>query len=81
MQEQRIKIGEGGRIVIPVDCRKALNVKAGDELIVRIEDGELRLFRQTEALKRIQATLKHKLGHIPSITDDFLAFRKQDSGE
>ena len=80
MQEQRIKIGEGGRLIIPALYRKAMGVQLGDELVIRIQDGELRLFQQAEALKRIRAAVKRgkrKENH----TEDFLTFRRKDSGE
>ena len=80
MQEQRIKIGEGGRLVIPALYRKAMGVQVGDELIIRVQNGELRLFQQAEALKRLRAVVK-KGGGKESHTEDFLAFRRKDSGE
>jgi AbrB family looped-hinge helix DNA binding protein len=76
--EQRVTIGEGGRFVIPAAYRKALHVKPGDELVVRLDDGEIRIFNQKQALKRIREAVKrHK--HGKNMTDDFLAFRKKDS--
>jgi len=79
MQETIIKIGEGGRIIIPASYRKAMDINQGDELVIRIHNGELRLFQQTEALKRIRTTLKKKTKK--NYTEDFLSFRKDDSGE
>lgn len=80
MQEQRIKIGEGGRLIIPAPYRKAMGVHPGDELVIRMQDGELRLFQQAEALKRIRAAVKRRKLKNYSV-DDFLAFRREDSGE
>jgi AbrB family looped-hinge helix DNA binding protein len=73
-----VKIGEGGRVIIPAKYRKALNLHTGDELILQLEDGELRLFHQLNALQKLRslakATSKQK-NHI----DDFIVFRKKDS--
>jgi AbrB family looped-hinge helix DNA binding protein len=80
MREQFIKIGEGGRVVIPAAYRKLLNVRVGDELVLRIQEGELRLFRQSQALKRIRTAVKQK-NTARKHTDAFLRFRTQDSGE
>ncbi len=80
MQEHRIKIGEGGRLIIPAPYRKAMGVHPGDELVIRLQDGELRLFQQAEALKRIRAAVKNGK-HTKSHLDNFLAFRRKDSGE
>jgi AbrB family looped-hinge helix DNA binding protein len=82
MAVNRITIGEGGRVVIPAEYRKAMQLKTGDELVVRMKDGELHLFSQQQAFKRLQALAqKHRPKHIKSMTDDFLAYRKQDSGD
>jgi len=39
----RTKVAEGGRVVIPAEFRKALGLAVGDEVILRLEDHELRL--------------------------------------
>lgn len=49
-----MKVGKQGRIVIPAEIRKELDIEPGDELVPRIEDGRLVLGRQKDALKRIQ---------------------------
>ena len=80
MQEQRIKLGEGGRLIIPAPYRKAMGVHPGDELIIRMQDGELRLFQQTQALKRIRAAVRRRKLENYGVRD-FLAFRREDGGE
>lgn len=80
MQQQHAKIGEGGRLIIPAAYRKALNLHPGDELIIRLEDGELRIFRQSQAVYHIRDAVKRRATRkISSYTNDFLATRKQDS--
>jgi AbrB family looped-hinge helix DNA binding protein len=92
--EFRIKIGEGGRMIIPAAYRKAMHIHPGDELVARLQNGELRLFQQTEALKRIRTAVKKNVftvvkrkacvtakREVKNHVSDFLAFRKKDSGE
>lgn len=81
MREQHTKISEGGRLIIPAAYRKALNIHTGDELIIRLQDGEIRLFRQAQAIERIRTATRKlaKQGKRISQTDAFLVFRKQDS--
>lgn len=84
MLEQFVTIGDGGRVVIPSAHRKMLNCNVGDELIIRVEDGELKLFPQAQALKKIRATLKARLKKPKkgqSYTDEFIQFRRQFSAE
>ena len=39
----RIRLGEGGRIVIPAAHRKALGVEPGDRMTISFVDGGLRI--------------------------------------
>ncbi len=80
MQGNWVQVGEGGRVVIPAAIRKTMGIGIGDELMLRLDDGELRLMQQKQALRKIQAAIagsKHKA--ISSA--DFLKFRREDSGE
>lgn len=73
-QYYKITMGEGGRIVIPAACRKALGIKPGDTLSLRVQDRELRLIQQQEALRKLQEMVKD----LPGVSvDDFLAWRKE----
>ena len=78
MQNQHVTLGEGGRLVIPSSFRKELHIEPGDALIMRIQDGELRIFSQLTALEKAQKLLG-SLKKVTSATDDFLEFRKKDS--
>lgn len=76
--QYHVKIGEGGRVIIPAHYRKALNLHVGDELIIRLEEGEIRLFRQLNALQKLRSRAK-STSKKKNCTDDFIAFRKKDS--
>ena len=43
MDQIKLKLGEGGQIVIPPEFLGALGLRVGDTLILRLEDGELRI--------------------------------------
>jgi len=78
--ESKVTIGEGGRIVLPASFRKALHIVSGDELVLSLHDGEIRIFQQKQALKRFrQAVKQHKTSS--NMSDDFIAFRKKDEAE
>ena len=78
MSDYKAKIGPNGRIVIPAACRKALGVGPGDEVLMRLEDGELRLYTQAHAIRRIQALAKKYVPAGVSIVDELLADRRQE---
>lgn len=78
--QTHVKIGEGGRLIIPANIRKALDLHTGEEVIIRLEAGEMRIFRQITALEKIQ-TIASQYSKKKIHTDEFIAFRKQDSKE
>ncbi|MCH2245811.1 MAG: AbrB/MazE/SpoVT family DNA-binding domain-containing protein [Crocosphaera sp.] len=48
------KITDGGRIVIPAEYRRALALNTGDDVILTLEEGTIRILPRTEALRRAQ---------------------------
>lgn len=81
MNEQQVLMGDGGRIVIPALFRKAIGVSKGDELLIRLHDGEIRIFTQQEALARIRKAAQKIKKKGMSITDDFIANRRKEWAE
>ena len=41
--EVRLRVNENGRVVIPASFRKALGIHSGDEILLRVEEDELRI--------------------------------------
>lgn len=78
MGDYKAKIGPNGRIVIPAEYRKALGVKPGDEVLMRLEDGEVRLYTQAQAIRRIQALAKKYVPAGVSLVDDLLKDRRRE---
>ena len=76
MNEIRTKIAEGGRIVIPAEYRQALNLSVGDEVILRLEDGALRVFTTDQAIKYAQEMLRPYLPQERSLSDELIAERR-----
>jgi AbrB family looped-hinge helix DNA binding protein len=50
-----MKISEGGRVVIPVEIRRALNLKDGDSVLWDLVDGQARLSTQRSQLEQARA--------------------------
>lgn len=73
------KITPGGRLVIPARHRKALGLKTGDEVLLRLVDGELRILSQAEAVKRAQAMVKRHVKRGRSLVDELLTERRVEA--
>ncbi|MBK6799417.1 MAG: AbrB/MazE/SpoVT family DNA-binding domain-containing protein [Acidobacteria bacterium] len=74
-----IRIAEGGRVVIPVEYRRALGLEPGDEVIIRLEDGGLRIVSRAEAVKRAQALIEQHVKKGRSLVDELSAERRKEA--
>jgi AbrB family looped-hinge helix DNA binding protein len=52
------RIGEGGRIVLPARLRREAGLAVGDAVVVRLEDGELRVLGYADAVRRAQERVR-----------------------
>ena len=80
MLEYKTKINENGRLVIPAAFRKALDIKPGDEVIVRMEDDELRIFNIRHALKRARKLIKQYIKADTKLTESLIHDRRLEAG-
>jgi len=77
MEETRMRINENGRIVIPSSFRKALGIRTGDEVVLRLEDDEMRI---TTLRRRIQRAQEHARRYVKpgtSLVDELIAERRE----
>jgi bifunctional DNA-binding transcriptional regulator/antitoxin component of YhaV-PrlF toxin-antitoxin module len=73
------KLDKSGRLVLPVQFRKALGVEPGDELILAMDKGELRIFTRGEAIKRAQGMLRRYIPSDRSLVDELIQERRSES--
>jgi AbrB family looped-hinge helix DNA binding protein len=79
MRELRTSITENGRIVIPASFRKALGIEAGEELVMRLEDDELRITTPRLRLARIQKMVRAYIPADRSLVDELIAERREEA--
>ena len=58
MIKNRTTLGKDGSVIIPAALLKSLGMDAGDEIIVLLEDGELRITTPAQAVARAQALVQ-----------------------
>jgi AbrB family looped-hinge helix DNA binding protein len=75
--ETRLRVTENGRVVIPAAFRKALGINAGDQLVLRIEDDELRIMTLKRRLERAQRLVRKYVKPDVSLVDELLAERRE----
>jgi len=74
----RVKLGEGGRLVIPAAMREALGVKPGDELALEVEAGELKIKSYLAVIKELQAEFSKLVPAGTDVVGDFLKERREE---
>ena len=76
-RETRTRVNENGRVVIPASFRKALGINVGDEIVLRIEDDELRITTLKRRLERAQRLVRKHVKPGSSLVDELLAERRE----
>ena len=76
-QEARMRVNENGRVVIPASFRKALGINVGDEVVLRIENDELRISTLKQRLERAQRLVRQHVKPGTSLVDELLAERRE----
>jgi AbrB family looped-hinge helix DNA binding protein len=61
MIEVRGRVNENGRIVLPAAFRESLGIKTGDEIVLRLEDNEIRI-----------ASLRGQVDHVRKIVQRYI---------
>jgi AbrB family looped-hinge helix DNA binding protein len=72
-------IREGGRLVIPAAYRKALGIKPGDEVLVTLEDGEIRVVSTRQAIARAQLLLRRYIPKGRSLSEELIKERREEA--
>ncbi|MBW4628296.1 MAG: AbrB/MazE/SpoVT family DNA-binding domain-containing protein [Brasilonema octagenarum HA4186-MV1] len=79
MKAIKTKISEGGRVVIPSEYRKQLGLEVGDEVMIQLVDGEMRIFTLEQAVKRAQEIVRQYIPQGRSLSNELLEERRQEN--
>lgn len=72
-------MGEGGRLVIPADYRKALGIDVGDELVLDLNGGILQVSTPRERIRRAQRLVRSYLPAGRRLSDELIAERRKEA--
>jgi AbrB family looped-hinge helix DNA binding protein len=75
--EVRLHVIEKGRLPVPASFRKALGIKAGDEVVLRLEDNELRITTQKPRLERALRLVRKSFKPGRSLANALIAERRE----
>ena len=79
MFECRTKLGADGRIVIPAQCRTAMHLNAGDEVVIQIDDGTAKLFSLRYAVEHAQKLVNQYTKGKKDLTQQLINMRREEA--
>ena len=75
----RARIDKQGRLVIPSEVRRQLDIGPGEPVTVWAEEGELRMITLKQAIANIQAIAAKLKKPGESVVDEFLRERREEA--
>ncbi len=75
------RVGEGGRIVIPAEMRKALGLETGDKVVLTLEDDGFRIVSRKQALRRVQDRIARRARPGVSVSQELIHERRKEARE
>lgn len=79
MTSIKTKIGEGGRVVVPAKYRKALDLKPGDDVILVLGDGEVRITTVKQAIRRAQQIVRRYVPEDRDLVSELIKERREEA--
>lgn len=73
----RMRVNENGRVVIPATFRKRLGIHIGDEVVLQIENDELRIITLKRNIERAQRLVRKHVKPGTSLVDELIAERRE----
>lgn len=73
-----VQLGERGRVVLPAPLRRALDLERGDQLVLELEEGAIRLTPARTLAAGFQGAFRSRYGRR-SLADELLAERREEA--
>ena len=73
------KMDRAGRLLLPQRFRSELGLADGSEVLLSLENGEIRLTTRAAALKKAQDALQQFRPPVEGVVDSFLADRREEA--
>jgi AbrB family looped-hinge helix DNA binding protein len=77
IEEARLVVNENGRVVIPAQFRKALGINAGDEIVLRLQENELRITTPKNRLERARRLVRKYVNPGKSLAEELIKDRRE----
>lgn len=81
MSAIRARVGAYGGIALPAEYLRALNLYAGDAVVLRLEDGAIRILTTPQAIQQAQAIVRRHAPSGRSLADELIAERRAEADD
>lgn len=75
----RVKLGQGGRIVLPAEFRHALGMEEGDTLFIHLREDGIEIQTPDANFNRIEVIARQYIPEGVSLVDQLLALRREEA--
>lgn len=80
MKIAHCQVSKSGRLSLPAAFRKAVGLEDGGRVVVELDENEMRILTQRQAVARAQALYKRALNGKPGLSvDEFIAERRREA--
>lgn len=76
-KDVHVRIGENGRIVIPVKMRRILGVETGDEVILQPEENTVRITTRRQRIEEARRQIRRYIKPGTNAVDELIAERRE----
>lgn len=73
-----VQLGERGRVVLPAPLRRALELERGDQIVLELEEGGVRLVPARTVAGHFRGAFRDRYGGR-SLADELLAERREEA--
>lgn len=79
MIRRQAKVVHGGRLILPAEVRREMELKDGDTVTLEFEDGELRIISPHIALMKFREEIRRYVPEGVSLVDEFIAEKRAEA--
>ncbi len=72
-------VNSSGRVVIPAEFRRALGIRDGDEVLISLDGGTIRISTRRQQLCRAQALVKRHVQQGRSLAEELITERRAEA--
>lgn len=75
----KLRVADGGRIVIPAEVREQLGLQVGTEVVLTVEEDHATLMNAKAARRRAQERVRRYVPADVSLSEELLAERRKEA--